>query len=211
MDGAWQVGQYDCFHSIGNLLCGCCCGPCTFASGLVKTYTSWGICDCCFMFCVGGAGGYTLMRKGYFVEGSDWGDCCYVTCCMMCCGIPACHVANESEMRGVKEYKNTQRNPNPADFREGYFGFCHDIIGCLYGHCCPWCAYAGLTSDYAGTGCCYSCCCIAPALTRYDMRHQYNIDGHCCTDICAVSCCPGCGYVQMKNELQVMGPVFLPG
>ena len=40
------------------------------------------------------------------------------------------------------------------------------------------------------------------------MRQEYNIEGSCCGDVLAVTCCPGCAYVQMKMEVEVKGSAF---
>lgn len=42
---------------------------------------------------------------------------------------------------------------------------------------------------------------IPVAMQRSDIRHKYNLEGNCCTDILKACCCGCCDIIQQDKEV----------
>ncbi|CAF3427563.1 unnamed protein product [Rotaria socialis] len=72
---------------------------------------------------------------------------------------------------------------------------------CCYAYFCFSCFVLSIARKIDES--CISCCCVPGALVVYCMkiRSILRIQGDSCDDYCAVTCCPCCAAVQMRNEL----------
>eukprot|EP00008_Paramoeba_atlantica_P005706 CAMPEP_0201475186 /NCGR_PEP_ID=MMETSP0151_2-20130828/630_1 /ASSEMBLY_ACC=CAM_ASM_000257 /TAXON_ID=200890 /ORGANISM="Paramoeba atlantica, Strain 621/1 / CCAP 1560/9" /LENGTH=265 /DNA_ID=CAMNT_0047855205 /DNA_START=101 /DNA_END=898 /DNA_ORIENTATION=+ len=206
--GEWVYGHFSCYKDIPNCLCTCCFPQCMYGSAVSKSYGPWQMADCCFFACCGfQAGTYSLMREGYHIQGDTLTDCLYFLCCANFL-FPCCQMVNEVDARGVRPFSHHARNLHTSDWETGFCEFFEDIPGCLISTILPQVGVGMLGSEYADFHFCYGCCCVAMPILRYDMRHEYNIEGNCCGDLCLSMIFPGCTYVQMKKEVESKGNPF---
>jgi len=95
---------------------------------------------------------------------------------------------------------------------------CTPCGACCLGTFCPCMLYGRISSKFTNPtdsdGCNSACCCYCVAQIfgfgcclvmnkRSDVRNRYHIEGGCCGDLCAASCCHCCALVQMDNEITV--------
>mmetsp|Transcript_31641 Transcript_31641/g.49459 ORF Transcript_31641/g.49459 Transcript_31641/m.49459 type:complete len:264 (+) Transcript_31641:1274-2065(+) len=223
MTEEWRTGHFGCLSdncSAFALFMGCFCFPCSIASAVTDSVQNPDGCDYCCLCCgvcssyaFFSPGSYTHFRKSYRIKGTeclgsplccDW---CYTACCPCCM---SCQIQNQAMDKNIPP-PPPNRNPTMQPWTQSFCDFTTNIPGCLYACFCPFCAWGSLSAMYAGTPCIYECCCGNIILLRYNMRHLWNIEPPTCGcfgDFCLLLCCPCCGYVQMKAEVEAKGPMF---
>lgn len=74
-----------------------------------------------------------------------------------------------------------------------------------YSYCCPFIALAQARSHLDGSSCCFNCCAMNPAVTRWLIRSAYGIPGSAFEDCYTTYFCPCCSINQMLQTTKSYG------
>jgi Cys-rich protein (TIGR01571 family) len=80
--------------------------------------------------------------------------------------------------------------------------------GCMYSLFCPMCAIATARTRFDGSHWCSNCFFLTSCMARNIIREGYDIDGHCCYDICWPCICLPCVANQLLAETLERGSVI---
>merc|ERR1711994_851245 len=101
-EGDWNNGLFGCFNSLGNCMCGWCCGPCQVgetASRMGESYPLFCLLTCCVP-CVPLFLLRKQLRDTHNIDGDAAGDCCAAWCCVCCVSV---QMANELDDLNVSK------------------------------------------------------------------------------------------------------------
>jgi len=120
----------------------------------------------------------------------------------------------------VGETVNAKSPEGAQEFSNAFFGCCSPIETCCLTYCCPCITFgkihhrtrkSGSMEGYEpiNTSCllflasmCVGLHWIPESMQRSDIRHKYNLQGSCITDIAIACCCALCDLVQQEKETE---------
>lgn len=189
--------DYNCCYSW-------CCPNCAMASARQKYDDS----DWCFnCLSLTPASLRNIIREGYQIEGGCMED---ILCGLFCFPCAINEQINEVELRGATRGGATKSNVPQIPWLSGMFGCCSNTGNCLYGCCCPNCAFAQARTNFDGSSCIFNTFCLTPCLLRNVVREGYNLEGSCFEDILATVLCCMLTAVQALNETDARGRASNP-